>query len=321
MKKLLFAVPLLMLTACVSASGVQPAPQAPRPTPTPRVTQAIDTSLRVDAPSSYQAMVTRYCVGCHNTREPAACRRAPRARQGELRGSRRRRCDLGASGQEAWRGRDAAAGLADAGRRGARTVSLGARRSLDRAASADEQPGPLRPAPLEPHRVRQRGARSARRHGRRRGPAAERRRRLRVRQHRERRSKTSPLLLERYLTAGLRVAELAVGDAERRARDARPTRSAPSSRRTSTSKGCRSARAAASLVSHTFPADGEYVFSGRLLKTVAEGLVGVEGHETPHLFVVTIDGRAGLLGADRRQGGPRRSQENTPCRAKSSTSA
>jgi len=33
------------------------------------------------------------------------------------------------------------------------------------------------------------------------------------------------------------------------------------------------------------------VFSGRLLKTVAEGLVGVEGHETPHLFVVTIDGK------------------------------
>jgi hypothetical protein len=31
------------------------------------------------------------------------------------------------------------------------------------------------------------------------------------------------------------------------------------------------------IVRHTFPADGEYVFSGRLLKTVAEGLVGVEG--------------------------------------------
>ena len=45
------------------------------------------------------------------------------------------------------------------------------------------------------------------------------------------------------------------------------------------------------IVRHTFPADGEYVFSGRLLKTVAEGLVGVEGHETPHHFVVTIDGK------------------------------
>ena len=70
-----------------------------------------------------------------------------------------------------------------------------------------------------------------------------------------------------------------------------PTRSAPSSRRTSTSKGCRSARAAACWSVITFPADGEYVFSGRLLKTVAEGLVGVEGHETPHQFIVTIDGK------------------------------
>jgi hypothetical protein len=45
------------------------------------------------------------------------------------------------------------------------------------------------------------------------------------------------------------------------------------------------------VVPHNFPADGEYVFSGRLLKTVAEGLVGVEGHETPHLFIVTVDGK------------------------------
>jgi hypothetical protein len=44
------------------------------------------------------------------------------------------------------------------------------------------------------------------------------------------------------------------------------------------------------IVRHKFPADGEYVFSGQLLKTVAEGLVGVEGHETPHQFIVTIDG-------------------------------
>ena len=29
---------------------------------------------------------------------------------------------------------------------------------------------------------------------------------------------------------------------------------------------------------------------GRLLRTVAEGYVGVEGHETPHQFIVTIDG-------------------------------
>jgi hypothetical protein len=44
------------------------------------------------------------------------------------------------------------------------------------------------------------------------------------------------------------------------------------------------------VVQHNFPADGEYVFSGKLLKTVAEGYTGVEGQETPHLFVVTVDG-------------------------------
>src|SRR5438876_2133393 len=44
------------------------------------------------------------------------------------------------------------------------------------------------------------------------------------------------------------------------------------------------------LVHYDFPADGEYVFSGRLLRTVAEGYVGVEGHETPYPFVVTVDG-------------------------------
>ena len=102
---------------------------------------------------------------------------------------------------------------------------------------------------------------------------------------------TSPLLLERYLTAGL--ADRRTGRRRRRRRawhgdlhdqhggHAEPARGRAAAR----------ARAAALLVRHPFPADGEYVFSGRLLKTVAEGLAGVEGHETPHLFIVTIDGK------------------------------
>ena len=48
--------------------------------------------------------------------EPASRRRAARARQGQPRRSRRRRRDLGTRGQEARRGRDAAAGIADARR-------------------------------------------------------------------------------------------------------------------------------------------------------------------------------------------------------------
>jgi mono/diheme cytochrome c family protein len=101
---------------------------------------------------------------------------------------------------------------------------------------------------------------------------------------------TSPLLLERYLTAGLRIAELAVGDA-----GAEPGTSTYTIPTVVTQRqhveGLPLGTRGGMLVRHPFPADGEYVFSGRLLKTVAEGLVGVEGHETPHLFIVTIDGK------------------------------
>jgi mono/diheme cytochrome c family protein len=101
---------------------------------------------------------------------------------------------------------------------------------------------------------------------------------------------TSPLLLERYLTAGLRIAELAVGDA-----GAEPgTHTYTISTVVTQDKhveGLPLGTRGGMLVNHHFPADGEYVFSGRLLKTVAEGLVGVEGHETPHLFIVTVDGK------------------------------
>jgi hypothetical protein len=101
---------------------------------------------------------------------------------------------------------------------------------------------------------------------------------------------TSPLLLERYLTAALRIAELAVGDA-----GAEPgTHTYTISTVVTQDKhveGLPLGTRGGMLVNHHFPADGEYVFSGRLLKTVAEGLVGVEGHETPHLFIVTVDGK------------------------------
>ena len=41
---------------------------------------------------------------------------------------------------------------------------------------------------------------------------------------------------------------------------------------------------------HVFPADGEYKLFGRLVRGVEEGYAGVEGNETPHTFVITIDG-------------------------------
>jgi hypothetical protein len=100
---------------------------------------------------------------------------------------------------------------------------------------------------------------------------------------------TSPLLLERYLTAALRISELAVGDPE----------SEPGTATFSIStvvtqgqhvEGLPLGTRGGTAVQYDFPADGEYVFYGRLLRTVAEGYVGVEGHETPYQFIVTVDG-------------------------------
>jgi hypothetical protein len=102
--------------------------------------------------------------------------------------------------------------------------------------------------------------------------------------------KTSPLMLERYVAAGLHVAELAVGDAGAEPGTATYTISTVVTQNQHV-EGLPLGTRGGIVVPHTFPADGEYVFSGRLLKTVAEGLSGVEGHETPHLFIVTIDGK------------------------------
>ena len=102
--------------------------------------------------------------------------------------------------------------------------------------------------------------------------------------------KTSPLMLERYVAAGLQVAELAVGDAGAEPGTATYTISTVVTQNQHV-EGLPLGTRGGIVVPHTFPADGEYVFSGRLLKTVAEGLSGVEGHETPHNFIVTIDGK------------------------------
>jgi cytochrome c5 len=100
---------------------------------------------------------------------------------------------------------------------------------------------------------------------------------------------TSPLLLERYLTAALRISELAVGDAEVEPGTATFTVSTVVTQGKHVD-GLPLGTRGGLLARYDFPADGEYVFYGRLLRTVAEGYVGVEGHETPHQFIVTLDG-------------------------------
>jgi len=100
---------------------------------------------------------------------------------------------------------------------------------------------------------------------------------------------TSPLLLERYLTAALRVSDLALGSPE-----AVPTAAAYKIGVEVTQDqhmdGLPLGTRGGTVVRHNFPADADYVLSGRLLRTVAEGYVGVEGHDTPHEFVITVDG-------------------------------
>jgi mono/diheme cytochrome c family protein len=101
--------------------------------------------------------------------------------------------------------------------------------------------------------------------------------------------RTSPLLLERYLTAAQRISTLAVGDLDVRA----GTTEYPISREFTQSghiDGLPLGTRGGAQVRHVFPADAEYKLFGRLVRGVEEGYAGVEGNETPDTFIITIDG-------------------------------
>ena len=101
--------------------------------------------------------------------------------------------------------------------------------------------------------------------------------------------RTSPLLLDGYLTAAQRISTLAVGDAQ-----AAPGTSEYSINRDFSQNahvdglplGTRGGR----VVRHVFPADGEYKLFGRLVRGIEEGYAGVESNDLPHTFVITVDG-------------------------------
>jgi mono/diheme cytochrome c family protein len=100
---------------------------------------------------------------------------------------------------------------------------------------------------------------------------------------------TSPLLLEGYLTAAQRISAQAVGDP-----DVPPGTAEYSISREFTQKGhvdgLPLGTRGGTVVRHVFPADGEYKLSGRLVRGVEEGYAGVEGNDSPHTFVITVDG-------------------------------
>jgi hypothetical protein len=100
--------------------------------------------------------------------------------------------------------------------------------------------------------------------------------------------RTSPLLLDRYLTVGLRVADLALGKQDMALNVTNysiPFDTSQHKHLAGMPIGTRGGVA----TTHYFPADGEYIFSARPLQGVAEGYFGIEGHDRPHEFLVYID--------------------------------
>ncbi len=100
---------------------------------------------------------------------------------------------------------------------------------------------------------------------------------------------TSPLLLERYLIAAQRISTLAVGDAEAET----GTTEYAINRNYSQSghvEGLPLGTRGGTVVRHVFPADGDYVLFGRLVRGIEEGYAGVEGNDIPNTFVITVDG-------------------------------
>lgn len=100
---------------------------------------------------------------------------------------------------------------------------------------------------------------------------------------------TSPLLLERYLTVALRVADLAVGNPEAVA-TATTYKIPMEVTQDKHMEGLPLGTRGGVQVRHTFPADAEYVLSGRLIRGVEEGYFGIEGHDRAHDFLILVDG-------------------------------
>jgi mono/diheme cytochrome c family protein len=101
--------------------------------------------------------------------------------------------------------------------------------------------------------------------------------------------KTSPLLLDRYVTAAQRISTLAVGNPKELPGTTEYTVSREVTQNAHI-EGLPLGTSGGIVVRHIFPADGEYKLSTRLFRGIEEGYVGVESNDTPFTFVLTIDG-------------------------------
>jgi hypothetical protein len=101
--------------------------------------------------------------------------------------------------------------------------------------------------------------------------------------------KTSPLLLERYLTVGLRVAAMAVGDTKLspRATEYRPRLDLSQN---TWIEGLPFGTRGGLVVNHYFPTDAEYEIRPDLWGATGSTIRGVEGFETPFELQILIDG-------------------------------
>jgi mono/diheme cytochrome c family protein len=102
--------------------------------------------------------------------------------------------------------------------------------------------------------------------------------------------KTSPLLLERYVTAAQRISTLALGDPKEKPGTTEYSISREFSQNAHI-EGLPLGTRGGTVVRHIFLADGEYKLAARLFRGVEEGYIGVEGNDTPNTFVITIDGQ------------------------------
>jgi hypothetical protein len=101
--------------------------------------------------------------------------------------------------------------------------------------------------------------------------------------------RTSPLLLERYVTAARRISAMAVGDPT-----VRPGTTDYSIGLEVTQSGhidgLPPGTRGGTTVQHVFPADGEYELAARLNRTILNGYAGVEGWDQPNELVFMVDG-------------------------------
>lgn len=100
--------------------------------------------------------------------------------------------------------------------------------------------------------------------------------------------KTSPLLLERYLTVGLRIAALAVGDTTLEPRTAQYQPPADLSQN-EWIEGLPLGTRGGLIVRHYFPVDGEYELRPLLWEAAASTVRGLEGFETPFEFEILLN--------------------------------